>query len=157
MKNLSKALIYIFLLGVSFSLIYFVVDGARLLPNNSHVESNNKTSNGSHDKNYTINLSKEQRREVKLLQLQNVEVPNHVLATLVYIRSEGQAPENFVGGRTFQNREKRLPKLKNDIYKEWDVYPKKPGKNRGAERLVTSSLKAYYTKDHYNSFISIKE
>ena len=42
-------------------------------------------------------------------------------------------------------------------YKEWDVNPKKPGKNRGAERLITGDNRsAYYTKDHYKTFIQFK-
>ena len=41
-------------------------------------------------------------------------------------------------------------------YKEWDVHKKVKGKNRGAERLVTGSDgRAYYTDDHYGSFIQI--
>jgi len=67
----------------------------------------------------------------------------------------------YVGGRIFQNRERKLPKSSNNgnriEYKEWDVNPKKPGKNRGAERLITGDNRsAYYTKDHYKTFIQFK-
>lgn len=85
----------------------------------------------------------------------SIDIPDYALKTLKYIREYNKAPENYVGGRTFQNREKLLPM--GEKYQEWDVHPKVPGKNRGAERLVTSSSKAYYTNDHYRSFIEIKE
>jgi ribonuclease T1 len=42
-------------------------------------------------------------------------------------------------------------------YREWDVNPKKKGKNRGAERLVTSEKRAWYTRDHYETFEELKQ
>ncbi len=88
-------------------------------------------------------------------ELNAQEVPEKVLVVLEYIRENDKAPKGYVGGRTFYNREGLLPK--NVSYREWDVNPKKKGKNRGAERLVTSKDAAYYTNDHYESFILIKE
>lgn len=85
------------------------------------------------------------------------DLPPHVRSTLEYIRQNNRAPDGYVGGRVFENRERRLP-VKNARgqrirYREWDVYPKRPGKNRGPERIVTSDdQKAYYTRDHYRSF-----
>ena len=40
-------------------------------------------------------------------------------------------------------------------YREYDVHPKVPGKNRGAERIVIDQRtgKAYYTADHYRTFV----
>lgn len=89
-------------------------------------------------------------------------VPRYVLDVLAYVRIHNEAPDNYVGGRTFENRERRLPQKspdgKNIRYREWDVLPKIRGQNRGAERLVTGSDKsAYYTKDHYRTFIKIKQ
>jgi len=41
-------------------------------------------------------------------------------------------------------------------YREWDVNPY-TGANRGPERLVTGSDgSAWYTTDHYNSFVRIR-
>ena len=93
-------------------------------------------------------------------KLSNAKIPGHVLEVLQFIRQNGQAPDGFVGGREFQNREKRLPQKAPDgkkiRYSEWDVRPKVQGKNRGAERLVTGSdQSAYYTKDHYKTFLKI--
>jgi guanyl-specific ribonuclease Sa len=88
-------------------------------------------------------------------------VPAYALETLEYILEHDEAPDGYVGGRTFQNREGILPKSnssgKKYQYREWDVHPKVDGKNRGAERLVTSNEKdAYFTSDHYRSFKKIK-
>jgi ribonuclease T1 len=84
-----------------------------------------------------------------------VSVPQRVLDVLVYVKKNDSAPEGYVGGRTFENRENRLPR--NTTYREWDVRPKVKGKNRGAERLITSKDKhAYYTNDHYRSFTKIE-
>lgn len=64
----------------------------------------------------------------------------------------GDPLPGYVGGRTFQNRERILPRGR---YREYDVHPKRPGKSRGAERIVIDKRtgKAYYTADHYRSFI----
>lgn len=87
--------------------------------------------------------------------------PDYVYEVLATIKSTGAAPEGYVGGRVFQNREKRLPqkdpKGAKLYYREWDVLPKMRGKNRGAERLITGSdQSAWYTKDHYRTFIKIE-
>ncbi|MBL7806987.1 MAG: hypothetical protein JNN28_04190 [Saprospiraceae bacterium] len=93
-------------------------------------------------------------------QTTNAKAPNYVLEVLQYVRKKGEAPDGYVGGKEFQNREKRLPAKdtggKKIRYSEWDVHPKKQGQNRGPERLVTGSdHSAYYTKDHYKSFLKI--
>ena len=71
------------------------------------------------------------------------------------------AMDNYEGGRTFGNFERRLPQT-DDMgrrlkYREWDVNPLRPGVNRGPERLVTGSDgTAYYTDDHYSTFKKIR-
>jgi ribonuclease T1 len=91
----------------------------------------------------------------------NKAVPGYVLEVLQYVKAKEEAPAGYVGGRNFQNREKQLPLKtpagKNIRYREWDVYPKEQGRNRGAERLVTGSdQSAWYTKDHYRSFLRVE-
>lgn len=88
-------------------------------------------------------------------------IPQKALDVLAYVRQTGQAQAGYVGGRRFGNFEGHLPR--QDIegrrinYQEWDVNPKKQGRNRGTERLVTGSDgRAWYTHDHYNSFTEIK-
>ncbi|WP_131694765.1 ribonuclease domain-containing protein [Dyadobacter tibetensis] len=87
-------------------------------------------------------------------------IPSKVLKVLAYVRTHDRAPDGYIGGRRFGNFEKRLPLTDQQgrpmQYKEWDVNPKVPGKNRGAQRLVTSkNLRAWYTQDHYETFVEI--
>ncbi|MBX3236829.1 MAG: hypothetical protein KF814_11805 [Nitrospiraceae bacterium] len=83
----------------------------------------------------------------------NGAIPGVARETLQLIEArKGEPVPGYVGGRTFQNRERRLPR---GSYREYDVHPKVPGKNRGAERIVIDQRtgKAYYTGDHYKTFI----
>lgn len=89
-------------------------------------------------------------------------IPTKVFELLAYIRKNNRAPEGYVGGRKFGNFEKLLPQKtkagKPIQYREWDVNPKQAGQNRGTERLVTGSdERAWYTRDHYNSFVEVKK
>ena len=71
------------------------------------------------------------------------------------LQERGGAPlPGYVGGRDFQNRERRLPRGR---YREYDVNPKMRGRSRDAERLVIEQRtgKAYYTGDHYRTFIPL--
>lgn len=90
----------------------------------------------------------------------NTEFPDYVLEVLKYVTEHHKAMDNYVGGRNFSNREKKLPITdqsgKRIQYQEWDVHPHQKDKNRGAERLVTSNTgKAYFTKNHYQTFTEI--
>ena len=69
---------------------------------------------------------------------------------------EGHPLPGYVGGGVFQNRERRLP---GGHYREYDVNPKVRGRSRDAERIVIeqSTSKAYYTGDHYRTFIPLNE
>ena len=89
------------------------------------------------------------------------KIPAKVYTILKQVRETGEAPRGYVGGRIFQNRERHLPSKdaqnKKIKYQEWDVNPKKKGKNRGTERLITGSDdKAWYTNDHYATFTEVK-
>ena len=69
---------------------------------------------------------------------------------------EGKALPGYIGGGTFQNRERRLPR---GHYREYDVNPKIRGRSRDAERIVIEqdTGKAYYTGDHYRTFMPLNE
>ncbi len=91
----------------------------------------------------------------------NRNVPAYALDVLKYIRKNGEAPEGYVGGREFLNKEGRLPKKDAQNHKlrysEWDVHPKVSGQNRGPERLVTGSdHSAWFSPNHYKSFVKIE-
>ncbi len=89
------------------------------------------------------------------------KIPQKVYDVLKYVRQNGNAPDGYVGGRKFGNYENLLPKKeaggRRINYQEWDVNPKQQGRNRGAERLITGSDgRAYFTKNHYKSFVEIE-
>jgi ribonuclease T1 len=92
-------------------------------------------------------------------------IPDKVTEVLRHIDARHSAPEGYEGGRPFHNAgrdgEEALPRKDGDgrpiSYREWDVNPKVPGVNRGAERLVTGSDgSAYYTNDHYRTFTKVR-
>lgn len=66
----------------------------------------------------------------------------------------GEPPEGHVGRRAFHNRERRLPAGR---YREYDVHPQVPGRDRGPERVVIEQAtgRAYYTRDHYRTFVPL--
>jgi guanyl-specific ribonuclease Sa len=91
-------------------------------------------------------------------------IPSRASDTLRHVRSTGQPPPGQVGGRVFQNDGRGggriLPRADargNPItYREFDVRPYVPGVNRGAERVVVGSDgRAWYTDDHYASFLQM--
>lgn len=69
---------------------------------------------------------------------------------------EGKALPGYIGGRAFQNRERRLPR---GHYREYDVNPKIRGRPRDAERIVIEqdTGRAYYTDNHYRTFMPLNE
>jgi len=88
-------------------------------------------------------------------------VPQKALDVLAYVRAHDRPMEGYVGGRVFGNYEHRLPATDDRgnamQYREWDVNPREAGQNRGTERLITSADgRAWYTGDHYQTFIEIK-
>lgn len=91
--------------------------------------------------------------------------PERVVRTLALIdagRWPGAADAPGTrGGRTFRNNEGLLPRTDSTgaraRYQEWDVNPKRPGRGRDAERIITGADgSAWYTLDHYRSFHQIR-
>jgi ribonuclease T1 len=92
-------------------------------------------------------------------------IPEAAWRTLDHVRRTGEAPRDHVGGRRYGNYggggEEKLPvhdaRGRRIEYQEWDIRPKIPGRNRGAERMVTGSDgRAWYTADHYCSFTEMR-
>ena len=84
-------------------------------------------------------------------------VPQKARDLLAQLRARhGEPLPGYVGGREFQNRERRLPR---GHYREYDVNPKVRGRSRDAERIVIEqdTGKAYYTGNHYRTFIPLNE
>jgi ribonuclease T1 len=130
-----------------FSAFFLLISCGNNLNNNEHKNARsgeNKSNNSKENTDYQSNTS----------------IPKKVYDVLKYVRANGKAMQGYVGGRTFQNREKRLSltdeKGRKIRYQEWDVNPKEQGRNRGAERLITSDTKAFYTNDHYKTFQEVE-
>ena len=83
------------------------------------------------------------------------EIPEKALNLLAQLEARhGEPLPGYVGGRDFQNRERRLPRGR---YHEYDVNPKLRGRPRDGERIVVEQQtgKAYYTGDHYQTFFPL--
>lgn len=84
------------------------------------------------------------------------DVPPEARETLALIKQNGPFayPQD---GKTFGNREKRLPLRALGYYREYTV--KTPGaRDRGARRIIAGNGgEFYYTEDHYRSFRRIRE
>ncbi len=122
------------------------------------ISCGNNTQNNENNTARSIEKTKNNSKENTDYQ-RNTSIPKKVYEVLNYVRANGETMPGYVGGRTFQNREKRLAMSENGKkirYQEWDVNPKERGRNRGAERLITSDTKAFYTDDHYKTFQEIK-
>jgi ribonuclease T1 len=83
-------------------------------------------------------------------------LPPEARQTLALIKANGPFPYRQ-DGKTFGNREKRLPMRAHGYYREYTV--KTPGaKDRAARRIVAGNGgEFYYTDDHYRSFRRIRE
>ena len=84
------------------------------------------------------------------------DLPREARATLELVRAGGPFPYPQ-DGRTFGNREQRLPLRERGYYREYTV--RTPGaRDRGARRIVAGrDGEYYYTADHYRSFQRIRE
>lgn len=79
-----------------------------------------------------------------------------VIETLARIEGGGPFPYRK-DGSVFSNRERRLPAKPRGYYREYTV-PTAGEDDRGARRIVTGSDgEAYYTRDHYGTFVRIDQ
>ncbi|MEA5458611.1 ribonuclease domain-containing protein [Arcicella sp. LKC2W] len=126
-----------------------------------HKKKHKKRNRRENSDNENSKYGSENRSNDTQTDIRTGNAPEKALKVLKYVRENGVAIDGYVGGRKFGNYEGLLPK--NDAsgkrinYQEWDVNPKVNGKNRGTERLITGSDgKAYYTNDHYRSFVEVR-
>ena len=84
------------------------------------------------------------------------DLPAEAQQALALIKSNGPFPYPQ-DGKTFGNREKRLPMRAQGYYREYTV--KSPGaRDRGARRIIAGNGgEFYYTDDHYRTFARIRE
>jgi len=88
------------------------------------------------------------------------DLPPEARATLAAIRNGGPHPYGK-DGSVFGNREGLLPRQPRGYYTEYTV-PTPGARNRGARRIVAGgdprrSGEYYYTHDHYQTFLRIRE
>ena len=148
MKN-SRQLIFIVLLGLIT--VFFI---GRWSARQQETLATNKTE--------IPTPSAESTTSKKSARTTHGHIPQAAIEVLHYVREHHVAPDNYVGGREFKNRERRLQQRTAQgtyiHYQEWDIYPKIKNKNRGPERLITGDDEsAWYTGDHYQTFIPINE
>ena len=84
------------------------------------------------------------------------DLPPEAQQTLALVKQNGPFPYPN-DGKTFGNREKRLPMRAQGYYREYTV--KTPGaRDRGARRIIAGNGgEFYYTDDHYRTFARIRE
>ena len=88
---------------------------------------------------------------------QKQTAPQKVYDLLAQLQARSGKPlPGYIGGREFQNRERRLPP---GHYREYDVNPNRRGRSRDAERIVIEqdTGRAYYTGNHYRTFTLMDE
>ena len=89
-------------------------------------------------------------------EIRTAELPHEARQALEQIKAGGpfSSPND---GRTFNNREARLPKRSRGYYREYTV-PTPELRDRGARRIVAGrGGEFYYTDDHYRTFRRIIE
>lgn len=80
-----------------------------------------------------------------------------VWTVLNRIDTKGSPLPGYKGGSVYKNEGGLLPETPGVTYREWDVNPKIPGQSRDLERIITGSDgSAYYTFDHYATFMQIR-
>ncbi|GEA81425.1 ribonuclease domain-containing protein [Cellulomonas uda] len=83
--------------------------------------------------------------------------PQKAWSVLNRIDAKGAPLPGYKGGSVFKNSQGRLPETPGVTYREWDVNPYAKGVKRGPERIVTGSDgSAYWTGDHYNTFVMFR-
>jgi ribonuclease T1 len=89
-------------------------------------------------------------------EIRVAQLPAEARATISLIRKGGPFPY-AKDGAVFGNREAMLPKQRRGYYREYTV--KTPGeRSRGARRIIWGAGgEFYYTDDHYNHFLRIRE
>jgi ribonuclease T1 len=89
-------------------------------------------------------------------EIRTAELPPEARQVLEQIKAGG--PFSYPNdGKTFNNREARLPKRERGYHREYTVAT--PGaRDRGARRIVAGrGGEFYYTEDHYRTFKRIIE
>lgn len=88
-------------------------------------------------------------------------IPQEAWDVLNFIKTHnGHPPQNHKGNKPYENDgrdDSEILPHRGEPYREYDVYPKKPGVDRGDHRIVIGNDgSAWYTFTHYRSFIRME-
>ena len=94
---------------------------------------------------------------------QAATVPQEAYDTYSYVTDHnGSPPKDYKGGGVFENDGRGGSMVLPETYspfREYDIYPKTPGVERGPERIVIGTGlggAVWYTPDHYKTFIQME-
>lgn len=87
-------------------------------------------------------------------------IPRAAYTALLYYQLHKEAPPGFNGIKEFRSSKSGLPEIDQNgkpvAYIESDIFPVVPNINRGNQRIIVSNDgTAYFTPNHYQSFIEI--
>ena len=89
-----------------------------------------------------------------------IKTPGRAGRLLSHVRKKGSPPKHFKGGSKFRDDQGALARQGGSgKYKKYDIAPKSPkGIKRTSERIIIDQEtgQAWYTPDHYKTFIPIK-
>lgn len=95
-------------------------------------------------------------RTINLLQkVQKIKIPNQAMQVLNKYTKTGGQLKGYMS-KPYKNLDNKLPRGGN--YIEHDINPFASNASRGTERIVidTKTGNAWYTPDHYKTFVKIK-
>ena len=88
--------------------------------------------------------------------LVDTDIPDEAYVVEEFARRHNYSPPpGLRGGRPYRDQRAQLPRLLRP-YKEYDVYPRVPGRGRPPERVVLSDKLPYaswYSPNHYEVFL----
>ena len=112
---------------------------------------------------YTLGTSaygKTPKTEIGAGTTSSPDIPKEAYDTYNYVTNHnGSPPKDYRGGREFLNDGRGGAEMlpgEYASYREYDIYPKISGVDRGAERIVIGNgvdKLGWYTPDHFQTFI----
>jgi ribonuclease T1 len=95
-------------------------------------------------------------QRTRLSEVTLADLPKEGRDTLTVIKQGGPFPYKR-DGTVFGNFERRLPEKERGYYREYTV-PTPGSRDRGARRIIVGrGGEYYYTDDHYQTFLHIRE
>lgn len=113
--------------------------------------------------NYCTLNGKTPTTEIGAGTASSADIPKEAYDTYNYVTNHnGSPPKGYRGGREFLNDGRGGAEMlpgEYAPYREYDIYPKISGVDRGVERIVIGNgvdKPGWYTPDHYQTFIKME-